>query len=264
MKLIYIFLLSFILISCDKQEIECTPFAPKPLGEYAYNFYPEDQYDFPVRPGSPEWAEFTTGQQMIDACQVPGAILDEMSTNGLIETCLDYPLLINMLAFTSIQYGTERQMENFNGFGELVQKHDAATLMLARYKFMDATVIPDGDDDITIGSSALMFDRFGMVLSQPVFMAQLTTVEKKELVQEAMAKYETFLLNHEAFGIFTAKIQALIMARAMQVEGYKPFLNEITKNEHISAFVADANLQGNYETLNIVIDYSKQFTCYGQ
>lgn len=129
---------------------------------------------------------------------------------------------------------------------------------------MDATAIPDGDDDITIGGFAMEFIRFGLVLSQPVFMAQLTTVEKKELVYEAMAKYETFLLNHEVFGIFTAKIQALIMARAMQAEGYRPFLNEITKNEHMSTFVADANLQGNYETLNTVIDYAKQFTCYEQ
>ncbi len=264
MKRINIFLLSIVMLSCEKQDTECTPFAPKPLGEYAYNFQPEDQYDFPVRPGTPEWGEFTTGQQKIDACQMPGAILEVISTNGLIETCLDYPLLSTMYAFNSIQYGTERQMENFNGLGKLVQKSDAATLMLARYKYMDATAILDGEDDITIGSSALMFDRFGMVLSQPVFMAQLTTVEKKELVYEAMAKYETFLLNHEVLGILTAEIQALIMARAMQAKGYKPFLNEITKNEYMSAFVADANLKGNYETLNIVIDYAKRFTCYGQ
>lgn len=222
MKWINIFSLSLVLFSCDKQEIECTPFAPKPLGEYAYNFHPKDQYDFPIRPGSPEWGEFTTGQEMIDACQVPAIILDVISTNGLIETCFDYPLLTNIFAFTSIQYGTERQMENFNGFGKLIQKSDAATLMLARFKYMDAIAIPEGDD-VTIGGFVIGFNRFGMALSQPVFMAQLTTVERKELVHEAMVKYQKFLLNHEVFGIFTVKVQALIMARAMQTEGYSPF-----------------------------------------
>jgi len=257
MRLIITLLFGFIMISCD--EHENTPCTYKPLDDYSYNFHPEDQYNFPVRPGMSEWAQFTTGQQMIDACQVPDNVLNEMSTNGLIETCLDYPLLNHMLAFTSVQFGTERQMENFNGFGKLIQKCDAAALMLSRYKLMDATAIPDGDD-VTIGRFAIIFIHFGMVLSQPVFIEQLTALEKKQLVNEALIKYEVMVLNVDVYGIFTYKVQALMMARAMQSEGYKPFLNEIAKNEYMSVFVSDAELQGNVETLNLIIDYAKQFT----
>lgn len=260
MKLMNVFLLGFLFVSCGEEEYECAWFIPNPIEEDSYNFNPDDRYDFPVRPGSQEWSVFTTGQQMIDACQVPDVILDQMSTNGLIETCLDYPLLSNMFAFSSIQLGTKRQMENFNGFGKLVQKNDAATLMLARYRLIDASLVSN-ENDVSIGDFSVNFISFGMALSQLVFIEQLSTLEKKELVHDAMLKYEVFLLDQEIFGLFILKVQALIMARTMQAEGYRSFLKEIEKNEFLTVFVSDADLQNNIETLNIIIDYAKQFTC---
>ena len=34
-----------------------------------------DAYDFPVKPGTKEWAAFTTHEEMVDACQIPESIL---------------------------------------------------------------------------------------------------------------------------------------------------------------------------------------------
>jgi hypothetical protein len=77
-----------------------------------------DAYVFPMVPGTPAWAALTSGAALIQACQVPPAVLQQMSTPGLVTTCLNYPLLNNMLAFIPLQKGARAQLANFNGFAE--------------------------------------------------------------------------------------------------------------------------------------------------
>jgi carbonic anhydrase len=44
-------------------------------------------WDYPVKPGSEEWAAFTTGLQMQKVCQIPENILEQLSTNELVVIC---------------------------------------------------------------------------------------------------------------------------------------------------------------------------------
>jgi hypothetical protein len=208
----------------------------------------------------PEWADFTTGQQMIDACQVPDGILESISVNGLIETCLDYPLLNNMFFYTSIQYGTEKQMENFNGFNELSVRSNAATFLLARYKLTDPLVPPEGY--ALSRSYNLHFIHFAMILAQPVFIQQLTSSERKELINEAINKYDVELRNPDTFGIIDLKAAALIMGRTMMAEDYKPFMKEVNRSEMMKEFLTNADIKDNLEILNIVLDHALKFLYY--
>ncbi len=64
-----------------------------------------DNYEYPIVPGTPEWAEFESHVEMIEACQIPEDILTNMCTHGLIVTCLNYPLLSDILVFNIIQLG---------------------------------------------------------------------------------------------------------------------------------------------------------------
>ena len=114
------------LAACQKDEVPDPQLPPAPA----------DSYVFPVRPGTPAWAAFTTGQQMVDACQVPTATLRSMSTAGLVYTCLDYPLLGDMLAGFTIQRGARGVMNSFNGFAELARRPEGAALLFARYQQM--------------------------------------------------------------------------------------------------------------------------------
>ena len=53
---------------------------------------PTDTYDYPVKPGTEEWQAFTSHAEMLEACQIPEAILRDMTTEGLVETALDYQI----------------------------------------------------------------------------------------------------------------------------------------------------------------------------
>lgn len=248
-KAIFSIAVSLLLTTCGNQDdANCVPFAS---GSY-------DKYEFPIKPGMPEWEAFTTAQQMMDACQVPEATLEQMTTQGLVETCLDYPLLGDMLAYTNIQMGTERQMENFNGFLELQTRADAAGLMLGRFEMMEPDCFPNGGD-LAIGQYGLEFIEIGMLLSQDVFIGQLEPAVRRKLLNEALKKYDLFLRDQEHYGILNLKVAAFTMAKVMLVEAYLPFEEEVAQNEAMALFVAEEDIKNDVEILNTIIEYATNF-----
>jgi hypothetical protein len=56
-----------------------------------------DVYDFPLKQGSKEWTQIESVEKRIAALQLPEAVLKKISTEGLLETCLNYPYLIDFL-----------------------------------------------------------------------------------------------------------------------------------------------------------------------
>ena len=45
---------------------------------------------------------------MVQVCQVPEEILQQLTTPALLETCLSYPLLLDMFAFDDLKKGFEQ------------------------------------------------------------------------------------------------------------------------------------------------------------
>ncbi len=242
---IFIYLIAFL--SCSQQnENECDSFTPEI----------SDKYDFPIRPGTPEWSELSSGQEMIDASQIPSEILLQISSYGLLETCLDYPLLSTITAFDTIQFGTERQINNFNGLQELTSRKDAGKLMLSRFKQMNPYCPPDG---ISTTNYSLEFIYFGMIQSQNIFIEQLTSSERRELISEAIAKYDDMLANGNPYSFLNRKVVILIMARTMAVYKYPPFLEELSQNSFLRSFLNYGELSENEKTLNTILNYATNF-----
>lgn len=51
----------------------------------------DDSYNFPIRPGTEEWISLDSYEARLNAYNIPEDILRNMSTLGLVETCLIYP-----------------------------------------------------------------------------------------------------------------------------------------------------------------------------
>jgi hypothetical protein len=69
--------------------------------------------------------------------QVPKDILLNMSTEGLVQTVLDYPLLGNMFLRDSFQQGINAVVEDFNGISELFARKDAGSVLIHKYRTMN-------------------------------------------------------------------------------------------------------------------------------
>ena len=88
-----------------------------------------EPYQYPVVPGTEEWDEFKSLQEMIDASQIPEDILKNMTTKALVESVINYPLAINICAYADLGAGHMEGLKNvseyFNGLPELYSRADA-------------------------------------------------------------------------------------------------------------------------------------------
>jgi hypothetical protein len=100
----------------------------------------KDVYDFPIKSGSVEWKQFESIQKRIDALQIPDVVLVKISTEGLLETCLNFPYLNDIFYFDNYQQGFEALTSEFNGFRELLKRPDLINVLLNKYKSLCSDV----------------------------------------------------------------------------------------------------------------------------
>lgn len=105
--------------------------------EYVYTI--TTPYEYPIKPGEAEWAKLDTHDKKIEACQIPDDTLSKMSTEALIVTVMNYPLLIDMLAWTTQLDGYYIISQYFNGIKELESRDDAVEEFNKYYKNMEVT-----------------------------------------------------------------------------------------------------------------------------
>ena len=142
-----------------------------------------DAYAFPGTPEKdPEkWAEFTSHQEMVDACTIPEDILKEMSTDGLIETCLSYPLFGDMMLYNSSYLGFLSQIETFSGLKELLNRENTGEALCKLYYGISLDNVLANDIFPTYRLRYLEY-----IIAQPEILAQLNFEQKQELLNYAI------------------------------------------------------------------------------
>lgn len=88
-------------------------------------------YQYPILPGTDEWEAFESRTEMVEACQIPEHLLDNMTTDALLQTILNYPFLSEMVMFYRTPEECERESGfwhiagEFNGLQEFMKRKDA-------------------------------------------------------------------------------------------------------------------------------------------
>jgi len=91
-------------------------------------------YDYPIKPGTVQWKQLKNNEEKIKVCLIPENILTGLSTQDLLDVCLEYPLLNNIYAFTDIEQGIDKLFKDFNGIRELSKRPDALDKFINEYK----------------------------------------------------------------------------------------------------------------------------------
>lgn len=95
-------------------------------------------WDYPVKPGTPEWATFLTHAEKVAAIQVPEDVLNALTTEELVEVCLNYPLYGDIFAYNSLQDGLRQNiLVCSNGIRELYRRPDNAQHLFDALKNSD-------------------------------------------------------------------------------------------------------------------------------
>ena len=147
-------------------------------------------WDFPVKPGSDKWKSLKNSYEKIKICQIPDNILFDLSTDHLIDICLEYPLLLDILAFNNILEGLSKYENDFNGFRELLNRYDAASVLLQKYVVTNPLNFKENWESFEMGDIAMRLSMIELFLSHVRILSKMSHEEKKLLMSEYRIKKE--------------------------------------------------------------------------
>lgn len=215
-------------------------------------------YDYPIKPGTAEWKTLTSHDQMINVCQIPQAIIANMTTEDLIETCLNYPLFGDILAFEQIQNGFEVVSAHFNGMKELLKRKDAGTVLLKNYKEMDPNAIDQNWPLEKKGEYVAKFWFVEILIAQEEILTELKKTQMESLLAECIVKVQEKAKYPDGYGMLSNRNILLIAGRIMLIEKFDPFIQKTVKDENLKMFLKDGFMPDVTlveEILNFTIQY---------
>ena len=150
-----------------------------------------EKWDYPIKPGMEEWKKFQSNKEMVDACQIPEHVLQNISTNDLMILCLQYPLLFDVFAFNNKNDGLKILFADFNGIRVFCQRKDALSNLQEKY-IEELNFFPSKlDTGYTLETvhSKVQISMLELLLSYPDFHTNSTMKEKKEVLKSLLYGY---------------------------------------------------------------------------
>ncbi len=215
-----------------------------------------EPYDFPIKPGMEEWENLQSGEKRINACQIPNDVISSLDTQALIRTCLDYPLLPQIMAANNLQDGFQRLAAIFNGFQELLVRKNAPDKLLELYKKMNPSELDRSWSPNRLGSYTFNFTYIEIILAQDEILSKMTTTERKNLLKQALNKYERKLLISDIYSQYGLKTSAIIMGRILNVDDSE--FKNMTKKQSLKSFVEKVEVS-DISDLDLVYKRAKNF-----
>jgi hypothetical protein len=212
-----------------------------------------DAYVFPVKPGTEQWKQFKTGQAMVDASQVPAEVLQRMSTEGLVETCLSYPLLFDIFAANNLQIGFQAVASSFNGLQELLRRPDAGRVLFKVYQTMDPEAVLSKEPSKQ-AAFTFEFAHVELLLAQPAILNKLTPTERKLLTKESFAKFKAKDNHLDTFGGFGELTTALVLGRILEKDEFSTAYRIGQQSVAMRVFLTTGKVQDTQIINRIVAD----------
>jgi hypothetical protein len=244
--LLALLFLSVVFSSCEESKFEVS------------DVILSNAYDFPVKPGTGEWRALGSHYAMLSACQVPQEILDEMSTAGLVETVLGYPMLLDMMAYNTPQQGYDAVSGRFNGFTELFTREDAGAVLLERYLTMDpAAYDPDWESTIIV-SYAWDVKNVETILCQEIFLSGLSAERCRNLIADALEKYQIKEKHGDVYGYYGLESTAWLIGRTLYHENCRSFVDMVEKDNTLQNFLNSGSFAMD-DTIDIILTQTEAY-----
>jgi hypothetical protein len=146
-------------------------------------------YEFPTKPGSAQWQAFKSVQDMYDACQLPAAVLSNLSTKALLETCLNYPARAVLMVQNTPQQGFNTWRANFNGVEALLKRTDVVQELLNVYTAFDPKGHQKLATDVEKGGYAFRLKVLENIMAQQDILGKLTALQQQQFLRVALSHY---------------------------------------------------------------------------
>lgn len=174
-------------------------------------------YEFPVKPGSEQWAKLNSSIQKDEVCIIPDAVLNGLSTKALLITCLNYPRIVDFFLASDMQSGFNFYSKHFKGLAELLKRSDLNNVLLQSYLNLDISTLKLLGYDLKLSLTQVAF--LELLISQESIIGSYEKNEKLTLISEAIKKLE----QRQKLGksLFRQRTSALILSRILYSEDVK-------------------------------------------
>ena len=194
---LFLIVTGVIFYACTDKEVEAESIevaTTRTVQEPLYSKY------YSVLPGSEEWRTLQTGQEMWEVCQLPEELLNELSTEELIEACMEFPMAYDFVAADNERKGVAFAIKHFNGLSELANREDATSMLIDTYAEMKyyGQQIETRSINTSFGLSMAYIE---LLLVDENFLAKMTSEEREFLKTIAEEKYMMKLGYPEYFGL---------------------------------------------------------------
>jgi hypothetical protein len=159
----------------------------KPGTKSALSDKSPDKFKFDnFKPGTPGWERLEVLQR-IESLQIPGAILSSISTEGLLETCLDFPYKMEIFCGEDFQKGFDWLLKIFNGYPELLKRHDLIDVLIEKYSDFSLEAVNVRSQSL-YEKGMFSFRHFVLefMLAQDVVLENLSDEQESELFKLAL------------------------------------------------------------------------------
>ncbi len=172
----------------------------------------KEPYEFPVKPGTPQWASFTSWLEMYESSQISEDILTDITTEALAETCLSYPLAFDFLYANDELLRISQTIADFNGLNELSKREGGAKCLVDEYEKLDKFAI-NRPPHYIIKESYSILAYAELLLSNDVFFTKLNEEDLRHLYEVTSTKLEYKLNNIDYFSYVDLKKSLLLNSK---------------------------------------------------
>gem|GEM_PF-1033844 len=252
MKILIFTILLIVFWGCKKDELviqqgECIP------------FHISDTYKYPIVPGTEDWKALQSLTEMVQACQIPNKELKSISTEGLLETLLNYPLILDYGAFNQQQDGFERIKSENNGFNELYGRTDLFDVIFERYELMslncDENLYPPFISEIPTPIQ-ISFQTIEFFIIQDELLNEINSNQRIQIFESVFDKLQE--KKEHGFSEYNNLVSVAILGKIMIKESYMPFVN-ISAENNIRPVIERIPSVFDFTILDIIEESAKEF-----
>ncbi len=147
-------------------------------------------YDYPVRPGSAEWKSARNHEELRNINQIPVHVIQKMDTQSLIGNVIRYPLIGDILIFSSFSDGIEQLKKNFFAFDSLLNRSDVIEELIPVYEGYEPDKVNELHDPVAIGEYMLGLSLLEFIISDRIKNNAITAVQKHRLSIALISKFK--------------------------------------------------------------------------
>lgn len=194
-------------------------------------------WDYPIRPGSKEWATLPTTADRVKAIQVPEDVLAKLSDRQLLDLILDYPFFLDYGLTNDPFTGFQRTLETLNAYRAFKARPESLRVIYEYYKDLDFSRINQLKKSSEIGRFSLRISGIELMMTDISLEKGLSLEESKKILVVLSEKFDEKSINEsELMGL--GKLTTAFLA-ANLMNGQSQLKNKIEEKEELGKFVSN-------------------------